>query len=131
VHYRAGRLLRDDDADLLLLAGDHLYALGLARLAALGDLEAVGELADVISLCAQAHAEARPELADAAWHAGAAAVGWGTDAALEAAREAARAGAPGAEEALRTAARRRAGEGPADDPEAGHRGGRPRRLPGR
>jgi hypothetical protein len=36
------------------MAGDRLYALGLARLAELGDLQAVGELADVISLAAQA-----------------------------------------------------------------------------
>ena len=79
LHYGAGRLLRDDDRDLVLLAGDHLYALGLARLAALGDLEAVAELADVISLGAQAHAEGRPDLAEAVWSAGAAAVGWGAD----------------------------------------------------
>ena len=39
-----------DDPDLALLLGDQLYALGLSRLAALGDLDAVAELADVISL---------------------------------------------------------------------------------
>ena len=39
-----------DDPDLALLLGDQLYALGLSRLAALGDLEAVAELADLISL---------------------------------------------------------------------------------
>ena len=110
LHYGAGRILRDDDPDLLLLAGDHLYALGLARLAALGDLPAVTELADVISLGAQAHAEGRPELAEAAWAAGAAAVGWGADAGLEAAKAAARAGDPDAAEALRAAARRVAGD---------------------
>ena len=43
----------------------------------LGDVEAVCELADVIALCAQARAEERPELADAVWQAGVAAVGWG------------------------------------------------------
>ena len=37
------------DPDLALLAGDYLYALGLERLAALGDLEAVRELSDLIS----------------------------------------------------------------------------------
>jgi hypothetical protein len=110
LHYATGRLLADDDRDLLLLAGDHLYALGLARLAALGDLEAVSELADVISLGARAHAEDRPELAEAAWVAGAAAVGWGADAALRAAKDAAREGAPDAPEALRAAARRLAGD---------------------
>ena len=40
------------DADLRLLAGDALYALGLSRLAEAGDLEAVAELADLISLSA-------------------------------------------------------------------------------
>ena len=48
--------------------------------------DAVRELADVISLCAQAHVEGRPELADAAWEAGAAAVGWGATDALQAAK---------------------------------------------
>src|SRR5690242_10800413 len=56
LHYASGRLLREDDRDLMLLAGAHLSALGLARLAALGDLAAVTELADVISLGAQGHA---------------------------------------------------------------------------
>jgi hypothetical protein len=111
LHYGAGRLLRDDDPDLVLLAGDHLYALGLARLAALGDLEAVAELADVISLGAQAHAEGRPDLAEAVWQAGAAAVGWGADGPLRAAKAAARDGDPGAPEALRAAARRLRGDG--------------------
>ena len=36
-------------------AGDYLYALGLERLAALGDLSAVRELSDLISLAAQLH----------------------------------------------------------------------------
>ena len=110
LHYASGRLLRDDDRDLVLLAGDHLYALGLARLAALGDVPAVSELADVISLGAQGHAEGRPDLAEAAWEAGAAAVGWGADDTLQAAKAAARAGAPEAPAALRAAARLMAGE---------------------
>ena len=76
-HYGEGRVVRTEDPDLALLAGDRLYALGLARLAELGDLEAVAELADLISLCAQAHAEGAPERADAVWQAGAAAVGNG------------------------------------------------------
>jgi len=106
LHYGAGRLLRDEDPDLVLLAGDHLYALGLARLAALGDLDSVAELADVISLGAQAHAEGRPDLAEAVWEAGAVAVGWGADGALQGAKAAARDGDPAAAEALRAAARR-------------------------
>ena len=54
LHYDEPLVVRPDDADLALLLGDQLYALGLARLAELGDLEAVAELADVISLAAQA-----------------------------------------------------------------------------
>ncbi len=73
-HYGAGRVVRTDDRDLALLAGDRLYALGLARLAELGDLEAVGVLADLISQCAQAHAEGAPRRAEAAWDAAATAL---------------------------------------------------------
>ena len=92
-HYGEGRVVRPDDPDLALLAGDRLYALGLARLAELGDLEAVAELADVISLGAQAHAEGRPEMAAAAWSAGAAAVGAGAHPGHAADKAAWRAGA--------------------------------------
>jgi hypothetical protein len=67
--------VRPADPDLALLAGDRLYALGLARLAALGDVEAVAVLADVISRSAQAHAEDDPARADVAWRVGAEAVG--------------------------------------------------------
>jgi hypothetical protein len=76
-HYRSGRVVKPDDPDLALLAGDRLYALGLERLAAIGDLEAVAELADVIALCAQAHAEDDAARAEAIWDAGAAAVAGG------------------------------------------------------
>jgi hypothetical protein len=77
LHYSSGRVVRPDDPDLSLLAGDRLYALGLARLAELGDLAAVAELADVISLAAQAHAEGDPERATEVWEAGARVVGDG------------------------------------------------------
>ena len=77
LHYGAGRVVRSGDPDLCLLAGDRLYAHGLALLAELGDLEAAAELADVISLAAQAHAEDDPERARAVWEAGARAVGAG------------------------------------------------------
>ena len=103
-HYGSGRVLQPDDPDLALLAGDRLFALGLARLAELGDLAAVTELADVISLSAQAHAEADPERAAAVWAAGAAAVGHGGSPQLEAAKAAARAGEAAAARALRAAA---------------------------
>lgn len=77
LHYGAARVVQTEDPDLALLLGDQLYALGLARLAALGDLEAVAALAGVISSLAQAHAEGAPERADAIWEAGALAIGWG------------------------------------------------------
>ena len=66
-HYGKGRVLATGDADLALLAGDHLYALGLSELARAGDLDEVARLAAVIARCAQAHAEGRPEDADAEW----------------------------------------------------------------
>jgi hypothetical protein len=66
-HYARGEVLRTDDADLALLAGDHLYALGLADLAERGDLDGVRRLAAIIARCAQAHAEGRPQDAAAAW----------------------------------------------------------------
>jgi hypothetical protein len=74
LHYGTGRVVATDDPDLALLAGDRLYALGLERLAALGDLDAVAALADLISTSARAHAESRPELAESAWAEGAARV---------------------------------------------------------
>jgi hypothetical protein len=57
LHYGEPRLLTGHDADLGLLAGDYLYALGLTRLAALGDAGSVAILSDLISRCAQLHAE--------------------------------------------------------------------------
>jgi hypothetical protein len=68
LHYGDPRVVRTDDPDLALLAGDRLYALGLARLAELGDLDAVVVLADLISASARAHAEGAPEGARAAWN---------------------------------------------------------------
>jgi hypothetical protein len=72
MHYGDPRAFTGMDDDLKLLAGDALYALGLERLAQAGDLEAVAELADLISACAQAHAEDRPEAAEERWKAAAA-----------------------------------------------------------
>jgi hypothetical protein len=78
LHYAGtGEVVAPDDADLALLLGDQLYAMGLERLAALGDLDAVIELADVISLSAQAHAEGDERLALEAWDAAGRAVGYG------------------------------------------------------
>jgi hypothetical protein len=55
------------DEDLALLAGDSLYALGLARLAEEGDIPAVAMLADLITNCARANAEGDPAAAAGLW----------------------------------------------------------------
>jgi hypothetical protein len=59
LHYGEPRLMAGHDADLALLAGDYLYALGLNRLATLGDTEAVAVLSELIARCAELHAEGR------------------------------------------------------------------------
>jgi hypothetical protein len=111
LHYDEPLVVRPHDPDLALLLGDQLYALGLARLAALGDLDAVIELADVISLAALAHSDADRNLAEAVWEAGAVSVGWGPSDDHRRAKERARAHDPEAPSALRAAAgaRRAAG----------------------
>jgi hypothetical protein len=62
------RVLRTDDRDLALLAGDRLYALGLERLAGGGWTDEVAILADIVALVARLHA-------DPAWAIGPAAPG--------------------------------------------------------
>jgi hypothetical protein len=71
LHYGDPRLFDGMDGDLRLLAGDALYAVGLARLAERGDLTAVAELSDLITRSAQAHAEGRGAEAEALWEASA------------------------------------------------------------
>jgi hypothetical protein len=85
MHYGTPRAFAGMDADLRLLAGDALYAVGLERLAQRGDVAAIAELADLISLTAQAHAEGRPERAESLW--------------IESARALSEAGGPGARSA--------------------------------
>jgi hypothetical protein len=104
LHYGRARVVRAEEADLSLLAGDRLYAIGLARLVALGDTLAVAELADTITLCALAHGAGNAALADAVWAAGARAVGWGPSAPHRRAKELVLAGAPQALDAMRTCA---------------------------
>jgi hypothetical protein len=104
LHYGEPRIVRVPEADLGLLAGDQLYAIGLARLVRLGDTLAVAELADTITLCALAHGAGDEELAGAVWEAGARAVGWGPSEAHERAKQLLRDGSAGAFEAMRTSA---------------------------
>lgn len=105
LHYGESRLLGAADGDLRLLAGDYLYAIGLERLAERGDLEAVRELGDLISLSAQLHARGSEAVVPALWLAAAVAVAAGAGEAHEAAKGALRDGDPGAAEALLAAAR--------------------------
>ncbi len=102
LHYGAPRVVRMPEADLKLLAGDRLYAIGLARLVELGDTLAVAELADTITLSALAQGAGASLLADAVWAAGARAVGWGSSDAHARAKDLVLAGAPNAIEAMRT-----------------------------
>jgi hypothetical protein len=104
LHYGSPRVVRTLEADLGLLAGDQLYAIGLARLVGLGDTLAVAELADTITLSALAQGAGEPALADAVWAAGARAVGWGSSDAHGRAKDLVFAGAPEAIEAMRTSA---------------------------
>jgi hypothetical protein len=104
LHYGCPRVVRAPDADLGVLAGDRLYAIGLARLVALGDGMAVAELADTITLSSLAQGAGEPALADVVWAAGARAVGWGSSDAHRRAKELVHAGAPEAIEAMRTSA---------------------------
>ena len=83
LHYGEPRVVVGADADLALLAGDYLYALGLERLAALGDLAAIRELADLISLSAQLHEAGGERAADILWLASVTVVASGTTPAHE------------------------------------------------
>jgi hypothetical protein len=67
LHYGTPAVLDAADPDFALLAGDRLYALGLQKLAANGDLQAIEILCATIASCARAHAEGAPEQAEAAW----------------------------------------------------------------
>ena len=86
VHYGRPRLFAPTDEDAALLLGDYLYAHGLVRVAALDDVAAVADLAELISICAQLRADAMGG-DGAAWAASAALLGTG---ALDAVREALR-----------------------------------------
>ena len=104
LHYGSPRVVRAPEADLGLLAGDQLYAIGLERLVSLGDTHAVAELADTITLSALAHGAGEPQLAQAVWAAGARAVGWGPSEEHRRAKDLLLEGAPEAIEAMRTSA---------------------------
>jgi hypothetical protein len=76
VHYGHPRLFDPMDEDTALLLGDYLYAHGLVRIADVGSVEAVADLAELISLCSQLRADSAPG-DGAAWAASAALLGAG------------------------------------------------------
>jgi len=57
VHNGRPRLFAPGDRDTVLLLGDYLYAQGLVRLSATGSVEAVADMGELISLCAQLRAQ--------------------------------------------------------------------------
>ena len=57
LHYGRPRLFASADRDTALLLGDYLYAHGLVRIAELQEVQAVADLAELISLCAQLRAD--------------------------------------------------------------------------
>ena len=57
LHRGRSRLFRQDDPDLALLTGDHLYAAGLVEICRTRDLDAVASLAELIAACAGAQLE--------------------------------------------------------------------------
>ena len=86
VHYGRPRLFAPADEDTALLLGDYLYAHGLVHVATLGDFGAVGDFAELISLCAHLRAD-KHDGDGVAWAATAALLGTGR---LGAARDALR-----------------------------------------
>lgn len=115
LHYGRARLFAPAAADVALLLGDALLAHGLVRVAATGSVAAVGDLAELLSLCAQARADGL-DGDGAAWAATSALLGRGG---LDEARAALRLGRdPGPLERL---ARDAAGDAPVEHALAAHR----------
>jgi hypothetical protein len=77
LHYGRPRLFAPHDDQNALLLGDYLYAHGLVRIASFQQVEAVADLAELISLCAQLRAEEGGVSDGAAWAATAALLGRG------------------------------------------------------
>ena len=115
LHYGRPRLFWPASPEIALLLGDYLYAHGLVRIATLGELGAVADLAELISLAAQIRAE-RSDDDGAAWAATAALLGQD---ALEPARTALR--VAGDSEPLASLARAAAGDAAVADALAAHR----------
>jgi len=76
LHYGRPRLFSPADGDTALLLGDYLYAHGLVRIADEHVVDAVADLSELISICAQVRAEGRDDDGPA-WAATAACLGAG------------------------------------------------------
>jgi hypothetical protein len=76
LHYGRPRLFAPAEGQTALLLGDYLYAHGLVRIAEWRSVEAVADLAALISLCAQVRADGT-EGDGEAWAASAALLGHG------------------------------------------------------
>jgi hypothetical protein len=76
-HYGRPRLFAPPDRDTALLLGDYLYAQGIVHLAATGSVEAVADMAELISLCAHLRGEGSPGDGEA-WAATVAGLGGGS-----------------------------------------------------
>jgi hypothetical protein len=118
LHYGRPRLFVPADRDTAVLLGDYLYAHGLVRIASLGEVDVVADLAELLSLCAQLRADERPG-DGSAWAGTVACLGRQTDA-LDGARAALREGGDAA--ALLRLAELEAGPGAVERALAVHRG---------
>ena len=114
VHYGRSRLFSPPDDDTALLLGDYLYAHGLVRVAETGNVDAVADLAELISLCSQARSEGR-DGDGPAWAATCALL---ADGGLGDARDAMRLGRSPV--ALERLARERAGDDPVESALSAH-----------
>lgn len=115
LHYGQPRLFAPADGDTALLLGDYLFAHGLVRIARLEVVDAVVDMAELISLCGQLRAEGRTEDGPP-WAATAARLGAGG---LDEGRAALR--LEGDAEPLLELARRSAGAGNVERALASHR----------
>jgi hypothetical protein len=115
VHYGSPRLFAPADHDTALLLGDYLYAHGLVHVASFGEVSAVADLSELISLCRQLRAE-EADGDGALWAATASLLGRGV---LQEPRSALR--LHGDPTALESAARAAVGDGAVDAALAAHR----------